>query len=943
MTLLPLALTASSGPCRLSTGWGVTMSSRAPFLRLRHRRGSHRAAAAILAGKPKRRWAAALTALALTLAGAWWAAAPAASAAHITFSVSATISVGARPEGVAVDPATGTIYVANQNSDTVSVINGATNTVTATIAVGSTPFAVAVDPTTDTAYVANIGSDTVSVINGATNTVTATIAVGSAPFGVAADPATGTVYVANEGSNTVSVISGATHAVTATIAVGTAPYAVAVDPTTDTAYVANLSSNTVSVISGATHTVTATVAVGNGPDSVAVDPATDTAYTANEGDGSVSVISGATSTVTATIHLGTFASGVAVDPNTDTVFVTNVAAPTVSVIDEATNTVTGSISVGTDPHAVAVDPNTDTAYVANFGSNTVSVLSPEAPSGLLLVSPSPAPPGAHVRITGGGFQPGELVHWFIGTATPLVTGTAVTNPAGVFTATVTIPLSAPAFTYLVSAVGASSHVILVSSLKVTGGASLVVNPPTGPPGTQVTITGSGFQALESVRWSIGMGTPLVSGTATASQAGVFAATTTIPLGAVPWSYLVTASGTSNDTLGTSFVVTAPSGPSLVVNPPSGPPGTQVKITGTGFQPQASVNWSIGTATPMVSGTAYTNTAGVFTATTTIPFGAAPWTYIVSAVHSSFGVFQEMVTNFVVTGPASQTFTIVSADSGPGASEISVADPTGFNIGDSVAIGLGGTDAEVRTITGFGSLKFDKPLLFAHQAGEPVVLLPNPVADTMPPTTVANLSVSPNASGWINQNPVGVTLLAQDEPGGAGVVRTYYALDDSTCAPPTTGSAIPAACQTGNSLTVSGDGQHTLYFFSVDAAGNFEAQQHLAVNIDTTAPTVACRATPATLWPPNGELVGVTVTVTVADAGSGPAGFTLLRVTTNEGDIAAEMAGFAVGTSSTQGQLRAARDGSGSGRVYTLTYQGSDQAGNTAVCSTTVVVPHDQGQ
>ena len=55
--------------------------------------------------------------------------------------------------------------------------------VTATITVGPGPFGVAEDPSTHTAYVANTGSNTVSVINEATNTVTATIPVGACRLG----------------------------------------------------------------------------------------------------------------------------------------------------------------------------------------------------------------------------------------------------------------------------------------------------------------------------------------------------------------------------------------------------------------------------------------------------------------------------------------------------------------------------------------------------------------------------------------------------------------------------------------------------------------------------------------------------------------------------------------------------------------------------------------
>jgi YVTN family beta-propeller protein len=65
---------------------------------------------------------------------------------------------------------------------------------------------VAVDPAAGTVYVANEGDNTVSVIDEATGAVTGTIPVGPAPEGVAVDPATGTVYVANESGNTVSVI-----------------------------------------------------------------------------------------------------------------------------------------------------------------------------------------------------------------------------------------------------------------------------------------------------------------------------------------------------------------------------------------------------------------------------------------------------------------------------------------------------------------------------------------------------------------------------------------------------------------------------------------------------------------------------------------------------------------------------------------------------------------
>ena len=65
------------------------------------------------------RVAAVLGMLAVPLAAAGVTAVPAAAAT--TYTVTATIPVGSEPIGVGVDPATGTAYVANDGSSTVSV------------------------------------------------------------------------------------------------------------------------------------------------------------------------------------------------------------------------------------------------------------------------------------------------------------------------------------------------------------------------------------------------------------------------------------------------------------------------------------------------------------------------------------------------------------------------------------------------------------------------------------------------------------------------------------------------------------------------------------------------------------------------------------------------------------------------------------------------------
>ncbi len=347
------------------------------------------------------------------------------------YSVSATVPVGTNPQGVAVDSSTHKVYVTNKTPGTVSVIDGGTNAVTATIVVGSptcisgppgacSPGAVAVDPSTHKVYVANYGDDTVSAIDGTTNTVVATIHVRSNPRAVAVDPSTHRVYVGTGQFNSVSVIDGATNTVVATTPNNSGSAAVAVDPSTHTVYVGNEfdanSSVSVSVIAAATNTVTATIQLADTPYGMALDPSTHTVYvTALSGHG-VTVIDGTTNTVTTTIPAGNGPAGVAVDPSTHTVVVAAANARSVSVIDGTSNAVRETVAVGNDPIGVAADPSTHKVYVANFNDNTVSVLSPTAEAEL-----QDLPVGAGSEPTGVAYdRANDLIYVALGGSNQVV-------------------------------------------------------------------------------------------------------------------------------------------------------------------------------------------------------------------------------------------------------------------------------------------------------------------------------------------------------------------------------------------------------------------------------------------------------------------------------------------------------------------------------------------
>jgi hypothetical protein len=123
-------------------------------------------------------------------------------------------------------------------------------------------------------------------------------------------------------------------------------------------------------------------------------------------------------------------------------------------------------------------------------------------------------------------------------------------------------------------------------------------------------------------------------------------------------------------------------------------------------------------------------------------------------------------------------------------------------------------------------------------------------------------------------------------------------------------------------------------YAVAGMSNFVALAS-AESFATASTDVTLSLSPNVIWPPNGKMVTIVPTLSVgsAVAVTGPV------VTSNETPSAA-------GDWDTSGgvlRLRAARNGSGSGRVYTVTYTLTDAAGNSSELSATVTVPHDRGR
>src|SRR5262245_45010729 len=134
------------------------------------------------------------------------------------------------------------VWSVNPDNNSVSLFNvlNDANQKLAEIPVGENPWCVAITPDNAKVYVANQGSGTVSVIDAATRTVVRSIEVGAEPFGCALKPDGTRLFVANFSSQSVFVINTANDRVFARIErglEGTKPRSIAITADGSKAYV----------------------------------------------------------------------------------------------------------------------------------------------------------------------------------------------------------------------------------------------------------------------------------------------------------------------------------------------------------------------------------------------------------------------------------------------------------------------------------------------------------------------------------------------------------------------------------------------------------------------------------------------------------------------------------------------------------------------------------
>ena len=329
------------------------------------------------------------------------------------------------------------VYVSNEKSDDVTVIDGADNHVLGTIPVGKRPRGVHSSPDGKTVYVALSGTpiaappqpdaqgnlifqkpkddddddrakadksaDAIGMIDVAKRRLTGKISAGSDPeeFSLSRD---GTrLYVSNEDTKTASVINIATGKVEHIIPVGQEPEGVATAPDGKRFYVTCEAGGDVYAIETAGYSVVGHFRVNVRPRTVAFMPGTVAAFIPSESTGELNVIDTADLKVLKVVTLpqGSRPMSVKVAADGKKIFVSNGRAGTVSVLDGRTYALLNTIKVGVRPWGMALSPDGKFLYTANGPSNDVSVVDLDANKEIARIKAGSSPwavavvPGAH--------------------------------------------------------------------------------------------------------------------------------------------------------------------------------------------------------------------------------------------------------------------------------------------------------------------------------------------------------------------------------------------------------------------------------------------------------------------------------------------------------------------------------------------------------------------
>jgi YVTN family beta-propeller protein len=290
------------------------------------------------------------------------------------------------------------VYVTNERSGDISVIDGATDAIVTTFKAGKRPRGIHAAPDGKRLFVTLSGSprmapgldenrapadktaDGLGVIDPVEHKLIDRWHVGSDPEQFAISKDGRLAFIANEDDASALIVDLGSGQSRGKVKVSEEPEGVGVNPQNGEVYVTCEEKGEVFAIDPDQQRVIATIETGGRPRSLAFLPDGSRAYVACENGGYIAVLDAGSHKLSSKIQLptGSLPMGTAVSKDGKELYVSTGRGNSVAVIDTAKNALVTTIPVGNRAWSIALDPSGSKLYTANGASNDVSVVDVKA-------------------------------------------------------------------------------------------------------------------------------------------------------------------------------------------------------------------------------------------------------------------------------------------------------------------------------------------------------------------------------------------------------------------------------------------------------------------------------------------------------------------------------------------------------------------------------------
>jgi YVTN family beta-propeller protein len=297
-----------------------------------------------------------------------------------TSAVIENIAIGKRPRGLKLNADGSRLFVAvsglpkcppsvpdeecaklerDLQADGIAVVDTATQKVVKVLHAGSDPEQFALSRDGKRLFVANEDSATLSVVDIASGKIVQRVPVGREPEGVAVTPDGRWVLVTNESDNSVSIIDTGTLKIVKSVQVGKRPRDVAFTPDGRTAYVSgefDASVYRMALPQGEPVERVIELRKEARPMGILLDSGRNRLYVSTGRGGTVAVIDSAANKLVTEVKVGTRPWGIALSQDGRWLYTANGPSDDISVIDTSTLRAVRNVRVGRSPWGVAVGP-----------------------------------------------------------------------------------------------------------------------------------------------------------------------------------------------------------------------------------------------------------------------------------------------------------------------------------------------------------------------------------------------------------------------------------------------------------------------------------------------------------------------------------------------------------------------------------------------------------